>query len=482
MGYLGEILEFMVRHFWRICGVFLAIFAVVAYTLFSTESYTAQTSLLFKLGRDYVYVPEATEDGARAPDLGDLQLVVNAEMQILNSDRLKRELLDRLGVSAIFPGMPEGPEAQRDALDALNQAIDIGVVTGSYVVQLAVTHPDPEMAASIARALVDLYLSRRDEIFGAGEENYLRDQLAGSEAEVEALEAALADRTGGSDLLTYETELQALTSEQATLRQELVALDAEIAALRERETLIVAELGEVEPMSVDLQEYQRNPILGTTEARRLELEAERRSIAEGLGDKHPSVLALERQIAALREMAEEQPAEVRSLQRTAANPLHRQARQEHLDVRLRLAELSAKRDFIVERMTENADRLAGYAARAGEIELLQKKLASQLEQVARFYTRLRDREAQGGHGALNNIRVIEEATVPLKPSGLPKKIKLAMSLLIAGASTLGLVLAAFFGGRKIRSAASAERVLGVPVLGEIESRPPAQRAAELVAS
>src|ERR1043166_6612774 len=82
-------------------AVLFVIGAVVAFTL--KTSYPAHSSVLVRLGPEYVYEPSTGDAGrGTAPDNGQL---IQSETEILTSGPLKQRVVDRLGLSRIYPDL-----------------------------------------------------------------------------------------------------------------------------------------------------------------------------------------------------------------------------------------------------------------------------------------------------------------------------------------------------------------------------------------
>ena len=472
MALLTELAELCARQFWRLVAVFAVVTGAVAFALLSAEDiYEARSLLLFKLGREYIYVPDVEELGARAPDPGDLQLAVNAEMQILNGSELREAVVDRLDVAAIYPDLAGEPEARTLALQSLNDAISISLITGSYIVQLTVSHPDPQMAARIANELVDVYFERRRDIFRTVDADILRAQLSDAENEIAARERELSELLNGGNILSFETLRDIAVSEQQQIGEELLEVEALLSALDEQEGLIRSELEGIDPVVTDQRERALNPIVQDARSAELVLEAERRALIAQLGANHPQVTAIAREIEALGELAADQPGEVQTVQRTSSNPLWLQAQGDRFSNRLQRAEAEARRSFLSTRDEQNRERLTDMSQRAGAVELARQKLELQRQQVADLYTRLREATARERlDNDQTNIRIIEAATPPLEPVGAPKKVRVVIAGLLGGFTALAFLLASYFLRQSASSAAGIRQRAGVPVLGEIEYR------------
>ena len=88
----------------RIGAVFLIGLALTVIVSFlPSKKYTADASLLLRLGREYVYTPEVGDTAPGSPIAYDREQTLLAESKILTSRDLKLAVLDKMGVAEIYP-------------------------------------------------------------------------------------------------------------------------------------------------------------------------------------------------------------------------------------------------------------------------------------------------------------------------------------------------------------------------------------------
>lgn len=215
------------------------------------DLYESRSLLLFQLGRDYIYVPDATGSGVRAPDPGPLATYVNAEMQILDSAPLRLALIDKLGVGTIFPELAADPDARAKAERALNKAMSVSLVTGSYVVDVRVLHSDPAVANSIATALPQVFTDQRATVLSSDPPAFVRDQLAQAETALTAMAADAEAKLGGRSFAAYDDERTIAMTAQGRLLSDLASANAEAAGLEERQKAAEADIDAIAPNQRD---------------------------------------------------------------------------------------------------------------------------------------------------------------------------------------------------------------------------------------
>ena len=165
---------------WRkrflMAGVFGAVVLIgLLAALVLKKTYTAESSLLVRLGREYVYNPRVGDAGRGAtPQTGD---VIQSEMEILGSTEVKARVLRDIGLPRLYPDLARAyerartPDAQRqvqgEALRRMGASLKAGAAPDTSVVRLSFSARDPVMAATVLNTLVDEYLRQRRQVLTA---------------------------------------------------------------------------------------------------------------------------------------------------------------------------------------------------------------------------------------------------------------------------------------------------------------------------
>jgi uncharacterized protein involved in exopolysaccharide biosynthesis len=464
--------EIVAKYFVRIVLFSLLCASLAAWALLSRpDIYESRTLLLYRLGREYVFVPDPIDSGARLPNPGDLQFVVNAEMQILNNSELIAHVVDEIGPETLYPQFADAEDPWGQAAAALSSAVSINAVPGAYVLQVRARHTVPEMAAAIADALVRVYLEKRVEIFRGHETRLLRDQLTAASAQASQMSHKIADFLADKAVVSYQDELSSLTSQQARLREQYSQAQATRAGLLARQESLLAEMKTIAETVTDREEFQRNPTVVALEGQLLALAAERRSAVRTVGENHPTVANLDAEAEALRAEIATQPEQVFVGSTQSANPAYRQLEGELMQVRVELKEHEAQTKEIEEQIRQGDARLREFAEVTDQVSLMEQQLDRQQAQVTSLDARVReaevfdslDREGQ------TSVRIIEPATVPFAPVGFPKTLRLMIALVFGGIVGAGAGVLSYLARPTLLSGVIAAQRLRLPVLAEIPS-------------
>ena len=151
---------------WRERGLMLLVFLVmlalgVAAAMSLKTSYPAHSSLLVRLGQEYVYEPRVG-DAARGA-VPSTDQVIQSEVEILGSPTLHQKVVEALGVGRVDPSLA-GPYAaagpdKRAALMAgvvagMGAALKVESAPDNSVIRLTYAARDPETARLVLSQIV----------------------------------------------------------------------------------------------------------------------------------------------------------------------------------------------------------------------------------------------------------------------------------------------------------------------------------------
>lgn len=469
---LSDVVEIIGRQFWRMVLIGGLCAGAAGWALLSASpTFEARTLLLYKLGREYLYVPSAgtVTPGVRAPDPGDMMQIIGAEMQIVANRHLKRRFLEEFGVQRIFPDATSDPEAMEAAIDALRGLVTVSLIPNTLMVQILVRHEDPAVAAEMANKLVDLYLESRGAVFSQRDTDFLRTRLKMAREGEDRFAAEIRALLGGVDPLVFDTDRDIRISRRTALEKEIAEVETRIVSVTNRMEELEGAVATLTPTIVEYRNVERNPVVLEAEARIVALEAEHVAAAASLGAAHPTVLALSRQIEGARQIVQNEPAETESGGRIAANPVRMRAEMDLAEARIERRELEARHAHLVSERDANALALAQAASVSSELARLQRMADLQREEAAQYDARLRDSIAEETQGAssLGSVRILERATPPSTPVGAPKSVRLIIAVLFGGIVGLLVGALSYFSRPTILTPDMLERRLRAPVLAEI---------------
>ena len=246
---------------WRERFVMLSVFLVIAAlgiaaALTMKTVYPARSSLLIRLGQEYVYEPRAG-DAARGA-VPDSDQVIQSEVEIMSSAQVKERVIRKLGIGRLFPGMAakydraspsEQDKMMSEAVGALEKGLKIATAPGTPVVRLEYDDTDPQNAALILNTLLDEYMAYRRSIL-LDPTAPIENQRRAFEAKLEQADEAYQAFLGSNDIGDFDAEKTSLGQLMAQIQQQKYTTDtqlqdrqARLAALTGQSSQLPAEIG-----------------------------------------------------------------------------------------------------------------------------------------------------------------------------------------------------------------------------------------------
>ena len=351
------------------------------------------------------------------------------QFRIIRSRGVSASVVARLGLErdADFLGLAALPAEERD--EKLARADAVGALVGrisllpapeSHVVSVRVKDHDPARAALLANALVATY---REQNVGY-KVSAAREAVLWLTQKLDEVERS--KETAARALLEFKREhdlLQAgLAERQNLLGLTLQALEQKVSEARAKTAALRGEAAQAKRVSDDeallsLDRVAQSSLIQRLKEQRLELENQRTALLAQYLDEHPKVKVVSEQLTRLNALLR---AEVRAVKQSISRAL--QAAQE--------AEAVEERA-----LAEAQGRARALQAQELRYKALEAAVQSDTELYNQMKIRLKEAELQA-QATANNVRVLEEALVPLVP------ISPRLSLNLAAAFVGWLVLSA----------------------------------------
>jgi uncharacterized protein involved in exopolysaccharide biosynthesis len=426
----------------RILLSMAAVFALAAAMAMAvTPTFTSTATLMVLLSADYSLRPPIGSEATGTVTL-ERDAFLKDEVEILTSPSLEKATLKKIGLDRVYPAYSKPPgwpkrltlwiaDRMRTATTALGydspapraiDSLELAAVEfakdltatpdkAANIIMVSFRHRDPTMAAEVVNALIKSYLAKRSELFSDIRAETVAEQADILRQKLDKASRDYANFKARNDIFDYNMQREILLRQQGETFLDLQQADraSEEAAQRSAEVQ-----NELDKMPQDVVQYHNN----TSVVRRA-----RDTILEALELDHTR----------------------------AQEDLHAKKARHDTDI----TQLAQIRDSI-KRLEQNEF----------ELERLDRQ-RNLIEQNYRTLTKeLGDRNFQQNVNSNTNVRVIQEAEIPIE-SG-----RLRMVILVAG------VMLSLFGGivvaicsqvfrRGYISAEKLEASLGLPVLASV---------------
>jgi len=448
---LGAVGRALVRKKWWVLGPALAVAALafVGVNLI-TPKYKSEARIIIE-GRENVFLRPEAEKGATERDRTVDQEAVTSQVQLALSRDLARQVIKDLklgerpefdstlrGVSLMryslgFLGLAKDPLSmtpEERVLESYYERLTVFPVDKSRVISVEFQSSDPELAARIANAVADNYLTlqqmaRQDQTRAAGrwlsgEIDVLRKKVAEAEAKVEEFRSKTNLFMGTNGTTLSNQTLGESNRDLATARSQKAELESKARYIRD----LIKRGGVVESSDVINSELIRR-----LNEQRVTLRAQLAEQSSTLLDNHPRIKELKAQISDLdRQIREEAQRLVRSLENDA-----------------RIA--GARVESLASGLDQLKQQTASTNGQDVELRALEREAKAQRDLLESYLAKYREATARDSLGAApGDARIISRAVVSNTPF-FPKKMPivliatLATLFIAAGFITTGELLA-----------------------------------------
>jgi uncharacterized protein involved in exopolysaccharide biosynthesis len=447
------------------CLVFLPGF-IIALSMKAT--YPATSSVLVRLGQEYVYEPRAGDAGRGA--VPDADSVIQAETEILSSAHLKARVIERLGLGVIYPALAK-TYATADAagkrkvmgatVQTMSQRLKVHTAPDTPIIRVTFTHPDPDVAARVLNALLEEYLVYRRNVLAEATSPALEAQRRSFEDQLTKADDAYEQFLNQNRIGDFVAEKASLSQLQAQIEQQKYQTLAQLQDRQGRLATLTGQLGQV-PAEVGLSRDQTNggaEKLMQLRVQREDLLGRYKPDAKPVKELDAQIAQFEAGVAAGRTVGD-------GVKRFGMNPVYQTVQTERIQLtaevqalRTSLAELERQLGQITDRRIKFAELEPVYQELSLDRDVLQAN-------VRDFTVREQQSRAAQEIAAFSNdsVRIVERALPPTRGSSLKAPVAMvAFVFALFSALCAGLLRAFLRPG--LPTPRTAARTLDLPILG-----------------
>ena len=456
------------RDRWLMLGVFLAIFVVgLGAAVTMKTKYPATSSILVRLGQEYVYEPSVGDAARGAAPTTDQ--IIQSEVEILSSAELRRRVLLGLGMARVFPerakawtsaGAAKRQEIVDQAVVAMGTGLKVDSAPDTSVVRLTYSDTDPERAALVLNKLLDEYLIYRRSVLLDGAQPYVDQQLKVFQDKLGETDTAYQAFLAANSVDDYDAEKASLNTLLTSLTDEGYRVQARLKEIDGRLGEIGRQVGRISP-EINLY-HDTNP---ATSDKLLQLQIERQDLLSRYKPDAQPVKDMDQRIAQLQAMLAQGAGQAPGARRIGVNPVYQTVQSEQISLnaesaslKSRQAALQAQMEQISARRQKLTEIEPQYLDFTRDRDLLQTEIRGLMQK------RQESQASQSiAHGSNDNIRIVERPTPPSSGKSL-KKVVAILAFLLGGFTALSIGVIRIFLRRGFATSASAGRTLDLPVL------------------
>jgi uncharacterized protein involved in exopolysaccharide biosynthesis len=451
------------KHKWKLLTIFFSTFiTVVVGSLMMTPIYRASARVLVKPGREDVYVSPTGSSPAVIDESWEGQKV-KAEIAILESLSLRRELVDRVGLKRLYNyptlkgrllkdgSTPEIPPLH-SAYRSVDKSLNVVAVSGSNVITINFDWPDPVIATEVVNTLLDLYLARHLKVHNSsktyavleGQVEKWKRRLAESEQELEEFK----DRYSIASLAEQRTLLLERLSDAAAQQRQT---EGEIEETRAMVLALGRQISR-QQQNVQLQETvdQNSATLAALRSRLADLELQ----------------GLKEEIEQVKKMIAQEEKRQSKVVTSGRSPIRQRLENELLQAKARLKALKAKLEnqkIQTERYQAERDKLDGVEKELKEIERQVEIDEANYKLYLTKYEEAKISESMDKE-KIANVAIIETALPTTKPVKPRKRMIVFFGCFLSVIAGVAIVFLLEFINPVFHTREDVQQFLGVPVL------------------
>ena len=473
---LREVLAVAFRHKLALLLAFsIPVAAALAAAALMTPKYQADTKVLVRSGREYLPQTVVVGGGEMGPTTTMLD-TINTEIEILTSDDLMREVLNKETIARLYPKLAAAPPAGSSLADAAEKAfradLSVGPVRLSNVIAISLRSYDPQVATETLHLLLNGFQQRHVDAFRTNHSLLLDGQLQDQTVRLLALEKERATYMAQVGLHSVAEQRTVLIQQRAKRMQELQDTELQKQSLAEEIAFLNNELTE-QPARITMQTTTRDSEVAQDNQRRLrDLEQQEHELLVRYPAGSRLIEGLEAKLNAMRQFAT-QTSPKSSTVEVGINPIVSTLRARLIAASTELAPLADRIVALRAASAEEDARLAHLSQAEVHLADLDRQIAQLSAASSTLHQRLEDAHYLDDldRAKIASLKVIQQPVAMGKPVSPKTSVFLAFGVAVGVlADGLVLLLGLTFGVR-ILVGDTVERVLGVPVVAVLPALP-----------
>ncbi|MCF8097348.1 MAG: polysaccharide biosynthesis tyrosine autokinase [Desulfarculaceae bacterium] len=459
--HLRDYLDVIKRRRLPILAVFVVIIALVTtYTMLATKYYTATTQLLIEqTAQRSLSLQEALAVDSSAMDFYQTQyrLIESRAIATKVVTALKIYKLREFG--AVTPNdleegekLPTEKEAIRTAVDIFSKKLKASPIRQSRLADISFTSKDPALAAKVAnataQAYIDYVLDRKLAISQMAVK-FLSRRIEEQRRKLQASQMALQKYMEENRLATVISDNynDIITQKLADLNQQLVEAETNRKeAQASYNQALKARKGQSKFEGI--KAFMESPVIQKVRERELELSKREAELSQKYGARHPKMIALKAEKAALEREKRGEVAQIINSQES------------------QLTIAKARENAIRQALSQQRQQAMDIRKKGIGFSVIKREVDTNQQLYDMLLTKVKEARV-AEEIDVGMVTVVDQAQVPQGPSR--PRVKLNIILAVVG----GFLVALFWGflleymDNTIKLPSQVEDQLGLPLLGSI---------------
>lgn len=279
-------------------GFIIPMLLAIGISFIPTPRYEAVSTVLVRMGREYLYRPEVGDATNQQPIVLDRDQALHAEVEIIGSRDQLESVINQVGVERLYPAIAAKKEDSElphksEAVLEMQRRLDVLLLKDTNIIQISFKHPDPKISAEVVNRLVDNYLEKRRSIFSDAKVAFAESQARSVFEKLNALEAKIETFKRENNIVSLSEQLSLLLNQRDEIEKRLKDADTNLVEA-------VGKLGDADraySLSSDMRvNAEANEAIESARKTVVDLRAKESDALTKYTEKHPLITDLRKRI------------------------------------------------------------------------------------------------------------------------------------------------------------------------------------------
>ena len=485
MDGLRDFLTVIFKHKVKIIAVFLAIVITAGAAVFLLPpTYQAESTLLVKFGREYIYHPVVgNEQEEKDPPAISQEENVNSEINILTSQDLIEKVISAIGVDNIYPGLARSSSWLADAgigtsmtpLQAaelrFSKNLHAEAVRRSSVISVSFRHRDPQIAARALNLLVNFYKVKHLQVYSGLQSPFLEKQLDFYDRKLTDSENRLESFKQKNQVYSLDEQRSLLLGQRMSLDTGLKNTKSQIDGLQNKLLSLKAQMKKIAASKNWYTPTERDKIIVDVRVKLFDLRLKEQHLLQQYKPDNLMVVNVRQQIAIAEDFLKKQDADITKKVKTG-NAVYQQAETDAIQTEAALDSDLAKRGILSSQLGQVNASLRALDSDEEELENLNRETQIDDQNYRTYAAKVEEARISDdmNRRKMAYVSVIQEAQAPFKPVAPRRMLDLLGAVILGLVSGIGYAFLSEYYSQGISTTANVEKRLDLPVLATVPYR------------
>jgi uncharacterized protein involved in exopolysaccharide biosynthesis len=472
---IRDFLTILFKHWKKSLAVFVVI--VGATTIISfviPPTYEAKSSLLVKMGREFVYQPEV---GQTSPHISigipNQEEMINSEIGIIKNTDLIRKVITVMGVETLYPGLTRtsdhnGINPVDSAILKFQRNLTVEGIRKSNIIEVRYRHGDPKKAADATNLLIEFYREKHLQVYSPPSSPFLDEQVA-------RYTKKLNDSEDELQAFKQQNQVYSLSEQRTNLLQEIVDIDKsyketqnKVKELRQKLSVLTNQTKRISESDDYYTPSDRGLAISALQTKLFELQTKEQELLSKYEEGNRLVIDVRREIENAKALLREQEGDIKQMVKTG-NPIYQEIEKQRITTEADLKAQEAKEAEIKEQVTRMDREIKNLDLKEKEFQTLNRDVGTDEKNYKTYMEKFQEAliSEDLNRKKIANISIVESATVPIRPVLPRKALNIVLSVFCGAVAGLATAFYVEYNSQCMSTAESVERRIALPVLASV---------------